>query len=302
MSFVKKHPVRTLSGVTAAQDIDDNFDAAFAGLRTLQRQIAALSTPTTTVTTTATTASGGGGAGEDGADGDPGPPGPPGPVGATGASGPAGPVTLGPMGLDGIDGDDGMSIPGPPGPTGATGPSGPMGPPAYAFIYEDGVVGDDGMPGPPGPAGSSGSGSDWALVASQTISAGTAQYDFTGLAGYNSLLVIYYNVVRSGSTTGYLQVSSNNGSSFLSTSGDYVGIDALGQLTNLVGVPFYSNASTASRSGACLIYGFDVAQPKIVWTTYTPSLFIPSATAFNAVRITQSSGTMTSGNIYIYGK
>lgn len=272
MAYVKKHTIRDLKSSTAAQDIDDNFDAIFATLRGLQNQIGGIS----------------GEAGEDGKDGisivglqgedgEDGPPGPPGPqgiagaAGAIGAGGPAGPLTLGPMGLNGEDGDDGYPIPGPRGETGAT--------------------------------GAAGAGASWALIEERTMT-GNANEDFINLSTYSEILVILRDVTQSASGILSLRVSTDNGSTFLTASGDYVDIAAAGTEADGTRLSFHSTSTTAARSGGIILRGFDLTTMKSGSNLNITDFFvIPTTTALNAVRVFGSAGgNLNAGTVYVYGR
>lgn len=181
----KPHPIRDLKQSQTVQDIDDNFDAAFNGIKALDLQVQELKRLVATSATTSTTPTSlvtivrGSGDGERGTNG---PPGLKGATGATGATGAAGPATLGPMGLDDYIVEEIISPPGPQGPTGnpgATGPSEPL-----MMLGLDGMDGEDGMPipGPPGSAGAGASLTFLKTTVQQTINAGASVFtDVTGL-------------------------------------------------------------------------------------------------------------------------
>lgn len=266
MFLNKKHPIRNLASPDAPQDIDDNFDSLFAAIRALNDKLNDLDSSDGIIG--ADGVPGPPGMGEDGADGDPGPPGPVGPTGAAGATGAQGPTTIGPMGLDGDQGEDGMMIPGPVGPTGAAGTS-----------------------------------AVWALLATQAV-AGASSYPFTGLAGYTEIMVVADSVTRSASVITALQVSTDNGVSYLTSSGDYIAVDTNGVETNATSTAFHSTSTTAARSGQIIIRAFsDAAGPKPTSSSSSfPFYIIPTTTALNAVRVTVSSGTLDAGTIYVYGR
>lgn len=265
-SYQKPHPIRDLKSKDFAQDIDANFDAIFATLRALNSRIGNLGDSNGVIG--ADGAPGPPGMGEDGADGDPGPPGPVGPTGAAGATGAQGPTTIGPMGLDGDQGEDWFPIPGPVGPTGAAGTS-----------------------------------AVWALLATQAV-AGAASYPFTGLAGYTEIMVVADSVTRSASVITALRVSTDNGATYLTSSGDYIAVDTNGVETNATSAAFHSTSTTSARSGQIIIRAFSNASgPKPTSSSSSfPFYIIPTTTALNAVQVMVSSGTLDAGTIYVYGR
>ena len=266
-------------------------------------------------------------------------PGPRGLDGATGSQGPAGNPTLGPMYLDPGDPEEPMVIPGPKGDTGASGASGAAGPPTLGPMSLEPELPDDPpiIPGPKGDTGNTGDTgatgatgpqsigfmlaedgdkeelpqmvfppglSPWEFITSQIV-AGATNYDFTNLGGYSEILVLIDGVTRSGAVVSQLRVSTDNGATFLSTSGDYITISTAGVETNLTGVAFFTTAATAARSGWITIMGFNQSvAPKVALAPANPSpaYFIPTTTAFNAVRVTVSAGTQDAGTIYVYGR
>lgn len=242
-----------------------------------------------------------------GGDGEIGPPGIQGIKGDTGATGAIGPATLGPMGMEPDNPEDPIPIPGPVGPTGATGATGPMGPQAFLFMVEDGIQGEEGIP-IPGRDGSAGiSGGTWTFIETITF-AGAAQYDSINLGSYNEIRIFVRGVVLSGSSRIVARVSTDNGATFLSSSGDYVAIASTGAETNDTVIDqFYFSASTSARTGEIIIRGFNMTRQKTVWSLLgSPAGFsyiIPTTTALNAIRILALSGAnLNSGSAFIFGR
>jgi hypothetical protein len=66
--------------------------------------------------------------------------------------------------------------------------------------------------------------------------------------------------------TRQLQVSTNNGSSYLTSSGDYIQITDTGTDTNASSVDFHTTSSTAARSGGLHIRGWNLTALKHVMT------------------------------------
>lgn len=147
---------------------------------------------------------------------------------------------------------------------------------------------------------------DWVLVATQVVVNGVFLYDFLNLGGYTEVMVVIDDLARSGAVASYVQVSSNNGSSFLNTTADYLGVDTAGVETGVVGVSFFTGSVTAARSGRVHIHGFNVAAsaPKVALSSSAlPVFLLPTATAaLNAVRVTQNVASFVSGTIYVWGR
>lgn len=155
------------------------------------------------------------------------------------------------------------------------------------------------------PAG--GGSSAYTLVATPTVT-GT-NIDVTGLSAYDEILVILKAITFGSSAIASLRVSTNNGSTFLSTSGDYIGISGAGNETGATLLSFYSTASNVARSSAIRITPFKTSgAPKVASAPFFSGdsigqQFIATTSALNAVRVTTSGGaTFTGGTIYVLGR
>lgn len=145
----------------------------------------------------------------------------------------------------------------------------------------------------------------WELANSWTFSANVANVDFTGLADYTELLVLQRLVICSTSGRVSYRVSSDNGATFLSTSGDYQFIAQAGTETADTGLKIHSTDSTSARSGVFSIVGWKLAAPKplIVARNDFIGAVIPGASALNALRaIPSNGGNLTAGSIYVFGR
>lgn len=251
---------------------------------------------------------GGGGGGDDGEEGPMGPPGPRGVAGVAGAPGPQG-VGL-PLLFDGEDGEDGWPMMGRQGPqgvkgdTGATGaagtPGGPIGPPG-----RDGEDGEDAWPMVVLPSRSSGAASAaWTLLDTRTCT-GNANEDFLNLSAYNELLVFLSAVTASALGLRTLRVSSDNGSTFLATSGDYASVNTAGSLTNQTAIQFHTTTATSARTAWMMLSNFNTTAPKIsrgIDNLINFTIPTAAATALNAIRIINTAGNLNAGTIYVFGR
>lgn len=153
-----------------------------------------------------------------------------------------------------------------------------------------------------------GGGGGWTLVASQAMS-GNTSFDFTGLSAYSDLRVTFEGVGYNNSAQPTIRVSTDNGSTFLSSSGDYNAVNGDGTLTADV----YIRAMVTNRFGSvyaeALIEGFNMA--NAAWARCTPSLsveggalqYLPGTTARNAIRVMNSSvGAYNAGTVTVYGR
>lgn len=165
-----------------------------------------------------------------------------------------------------------------------------------------------------GAALTGGSSGGWALAgAGQTatgvwdfaVDGAKANVDFTGLAGATEIMVVVRNVTKASSGITAMRVSVDNGSTFYSASGDYVIISAAGVESNqdfMIG--FHGTATTAARSGICLVPAAAVAAPRPALSflnTADTRLFVASNSAINAVRVLGAAGgNLTGGKVYCF--
>lgn len=238
------------------------------------------------------------------------------------------------LGGDSSDGDGQIGPPGIRGDRGADGATGAQGPPFPAFIVYDpdipedplvipgpqGIQGPMGATGPTSPVAiitneeqyeesifqqiSAGTGSSWQLIEARAMT-GQSQEDFINLSSYTELLLICSGITKSVSTTLQLRASTDNGATFLSTSGDYVSIPAAGTTSNLTAIIIHGTSATAARSGTMLISGFNITgTPKVV-QAYNNALnnLVTTTTALNAIRVMPTSAaTLNAGTIYLLGR
>ncbi len=147
----------------------------------------------------------------------------------------------------------------------------------------------------------------WTFITSQ-VCAGAAQYDFPNLSAYTDIRVVIRAVTQSSTGVVQMRVSTDNGSTFLAASGDYIGVSGSGVTTNTTELAFFATNATAARDGFLLIEGFNGTQLKTAHATFfsTDSVgyrVIPTTTALNAVRVlTSGAGNLSGGTIYVFGR
>ncbi len=154
--------------------------------------------------------------------------------------------------------------------------------------------------------GSGGSGA-WALAGTWTYSSPVANVDFTGLGGYDELMVIVNNVGGTVSSANQLRLSDNNGVSFYSTSGNYLEIGTNGLPSNQDAINLNGSNTTAPRYGlARLMYNTSGVSKSIERVNVDAAapwiLFVASTAPINAIRILRSSGNINSGSITVLGR
>ncbi len=240
------------------------------------------------------------------------------------------------MGSD--DGGEGESlpIPGPVGATGAMGPTGQEGPPFPALIYLESDLPEDVLPipGPQGPQGVAGNtgaqgeqsigfiiheeedsdhplimigstvNSAWQLLYTQ-VAAGAANYDFINLGGYSEILVFFAAVTASALGLRTVRVSSDNGATFFTASGDYASVNTAAALTNQTAINAHATTATSARTCWVELLNFNIAAPKSAYSTDALQNYtIPAAAALvlNAIRVLNTAGNLNAGTIYVYGR
>lgn len=252
--------------------------------------------------------------GQDGFDGFQGPQGNPGATGSTGADGAAGPQGYTIRGEDGQDGFDGFQGPqGNPGATGDTGASGADGPQGYTIRGEDGADGADGVPAPSSLLGpyittiESGS-----LPAAATLSIINIPANFTKL-----VLVLTGASSNTATRQVLVRVSTNNGVSYDSTAGNYVGHKVTGTTwanytTNALASLIDSVTVTAAQvfNATIQIDGYQGGPNALIHARVTANAveyrnfatYIGSVSPINALQVLwNGTGNFDAGTYALYG-
>lgn len=146
----------------------------------------------------------------------------------------------------------------------------------------------------------------WALAASNSPS-GVATVNFTGLAGYTDLRVVVSGMTFSVSSRPQLRVSVDNGSNYLSSSGDYIGVQGNGQSTSPTELNFYDTAATGARYGEIFLEGINITgAPKAARSNFFNTdgvhlSLIPNTNDIDAIRVFATQN-FTGGTIYVFGR
>jgi hypothetical protein len=150
----------------------------------------------------------------------------------------------------------------------------------------------------------------WSLAGSWTYSVNVANVDITGLAGARDILIIGRGIVLAVSGTPIIRVSTNNGSTFFSTSGNYVAVSSVGVESNSAGIALNDSNGTTASSGAVLIQAANVlGAPRPLTNLGSPTassailrLFVgDTANDIDAIRlIPGSGGNITAGSLYVF--
>lgn len=145
----------------------------------------------------------------------------------------------------------------------------------------------------------------WTLAGSVTILTPVANVDVTGLGSANEILVLVgrlSGVATSASAIRQILLSTNNGASFFTASGDYRQMNAAGTLTNLTAASNHAAATALARSIFCHIINSKVNAPKICYTANGTVWFVADdVNPVNAIRVNATAGAnLTSGEILVF--
>lgn len=163
-------------------------------------------------------------------------------------------------------------------------------------------------------ANGSAGGAAWALAGTGQTATGVydfavdgakANIDFIGLASFNELLVIARGLSNGTSGGRRLRVSTDNGSTFYSTSGDYITIDPSGVESNTDFFATHSTFTTAPRDLLAHILNTKGVAKYCSFqaSTSMQSLFLASSSDINAIRVYNSGGgNMTAGTVRVYAR
>jgi len=164
-----------------------------------------------------------------------------------------------------------------------------------------------------------GGGAAWALAGTGQTATGVydfavdgakAAITFAGLGTANEILILAEAVAVSVSGSAMVQVSTDNGASYFTTSGDYVAINpGAGTVLNTIGSTFWTTNTTAARYGFSHIMNAAIAgMPKIfdapVQTGNPQRLFVAdNANNIDAIQIVGTSGgNITAGKIFVLAR
>lgn len=139
-----------------------------------------------------------------------------------------------------------------------------------------------------------------------TALSGVDHVDQTGLSACTDVGVTVRGASTVSSTSVGVRVSTDNGSTFLSSSGDYISVTGNGVEANETGLLFDSlGNSTSTRTGDIEIARFNVAAPKTARSNFFSTdginlRMVTTTTALNAVRIFSNSGNFNAGTVYFF--
>lgn len=155
-----------------------------------------------------------------------------------------------------------------------------------------------------GGGGGGGGGGAWELIDTVAISSPIANVDFTDLDGYTDVIVILRGIGQTSSGVLLTRVSTDNGATFYSASGNYITIDNVGVTANSTAASSHGSDTTAARWLVTRFTGINVSgSPKECWSnSIGERLFVASTDPVNAIRVTCTGTTMTGGSIVVVGR
>ncbi len=161
----------------------------------------------------------------------------------------------------------------------------------------------------------------WTVISTQTASA-SSSIDFTGLSGYSRLRLSAQNITAStGSSGSVLRLSSDNGATYLATS-TYINAEVWPTSATATGLvdttaPYFLLHPSGYGTYTGLAYeftitNFNIAQRTTLWgwsikgvsTEPRKAIFLSyqtGSTAMNAIRVLQTTGTITTGTFILEG-
>ena len=153
--------------------------------------------------------------------------------------------------------------------------------------------------------GGGGGGGAWSLISSVNLATTPApRVPFTGLSAYSELLLLGTDTTTSGSSFRGLNLSTDNGATYFTASGDYKRNSTSGAVSNQVQIDGISTPSNLARSFYILLTGVNVnGAPKTYRTTsQLDGFFTGSLSPINAIRATTTVGNFTSGFLHLLGR
>lgn len=159
------------------------------------------------------------------------------------------------------------------------------------------------------PGGGGGGGAAWSLINSWDFALdGAIISRDVSVAGYSDLLVLCDRVALASSSWRTMQLSTDGGSTFWSSSGDYLRYTGNGTIDQSdTHIYFHSTAASGGRTGRVEIWGIDMTGPKLFSSTAgnggANSVFRASINPITDIRLSNNAGVdMNGGALYVYGR
>jgi len=148
------------------------------------------------------------------------------------------------------------------------------------------------------------SGTSWVHVADYTISAGTSAKDIPWPDGASFARFIYQDIVLSASNQRRIRISTDNGATFISTSGTYKHMTASDAFTAQAYFTMHADTVNNARSAVHEYEQWQSDKPFTVANTVanTYGWQTTASGLITNVRLYPSAGTLTSGTISVYAR
>lgn len=154
------------------------------------------------------------------------------------------------------------------------------------------------------PASGGGGSAAWSLAGTWDWSSNVVNVDITDLGTYNELLLVCLNLTASSVSNRAVYFSTDNGTSFHSTSGDYTSWASTGVTSSRAAAAFTTGAG-GSAALSISVHIFNNQEAIKYYRNsgdFTEAIFDASADPINALRIQVASGNLTGGKIRVYGR
>lgn len=130
-----------------------------------------------------------------------------------------------------------------------------------------------------------------------SVDGDAANVDFTGLSG--SIMVIARGLSMSSSGFRRIHASVDNGSTYLTSSGDYVAVDGNGVESSTTVLGGHSGATTSARTVFTHVISNVAGANSVAHSQLGYILLVASADAINAIRVAASAGVFNGGTITV---
>lgn len=140
----------------------------------------------------------------------------------------------------------------------------------------------------------------WTSVASGTFSGSVVSV--TGLAAYNEIMIVLNAATLSSSGIRIVTVSTNNGSSYFTSSGNYIHVNADGTTASRSNIEMHTTATTSGRSCYCHIVNTE-GQRKVIYTATTDHWFVgDTSNDIDAIQIGSTAGNLNGGTYQVLAR
>lgn len=145
----------------------------------------------------------------------------------------------------------------------------------------------------------------WTLVHYEEILAPVASIPVVLPAGVVDVMILALDITLSGSGFRYIQLSTDGGATFYTSSGDYRFLDANGVATNNLAAFSHQSSTSAARTiGGQILDANGIDAPKQCMSILgvNPRIFVASNDPINALRLTSSVANLTGGKFYVLAR